>query len=120
MSEYRFPGLEAKVAIVTGGARGIGAATCSALAASGAAVVVTDVLDEEGRALAKAITDSGCRAIYRHLDVSDETEWQTVLNETVSDFGGLDILVNNAGIGTLADVETETREGFERTIAINE
>jgi NAD(P)-dependent dehydrogenase (short-subunit alcohol dehydrogenase family) len=120
MSEFRFPGLEGKVAIVTGGARGIGAATSSVLATSGATVVVTDVLDDEGETLAGAIRESGCRAVYKHLDVSDEAQWQAVVATTGQEFGRLDILVNNAGIGTLADVETETREGFERTIAINE
>ncbi len=120
MNEYRYPGLARKVAIVTGGARGIGAATCSALAASGATVVVTDVLDDEGDVLAAAIRASGCVAVYKHLDVSDETQWQNVVDETVSEFGNVDVLVNNAGVGTLPDVETETRAGFERTIAVNQ
>jgi len=120
MNELQFPGLHGKVALVTGGARGIGAAACSALATGGASVVVTDVLDEEGEALAQAIRASGCRAVYMHLDVSDEGEWQKVVEQTAAELGGLDILVNNAGIGTLADVETETLEGFDRTIAINE
>jgi len=120
MREYRFPGLEGKVAVVTGGARGIGAATASALATSGATVVVTDVLDDEGEALARAIRESGCHAVYKHLDVSDEAQWQRVVSEAAAELGRLDVLVNNAGIGTLADVESETREGFDRTIAINE
>jgi NAD(P)-dependent dehydrogenase (short-subunit alcohol dehydrogenase family) len=120
MSEFRLPGLERKVAIVTGGARGIGAATCSALATGGATVVVTDVLDEEGETLAAQIRASGCPAVYKHLDVSDETAWQKVVGETVDEFGHLDVLVNNAGIGTFPDVETETVEGFQRTIAVNE
>ena len=120
MKAYQFPGLTGRAALVTGGARGIGAATCSTLAASGARVVITDILDEEGEALAKAIRDSGCVATYMHLDVTDEAAWQTVIERTVSQFGALHILVNNAGIGSMADVESETREGYERTIAVNQ
>jgi NAD(P)-dependent dehydrogenase (short-subunit alcohol dehydrogenase family) len=120
MTEFRTPGLEGKVAIVTGGARGIGAATASALATGGAAVVITDVLDDEGRTLAEQIRKSGCVATYRHLDVSDEAQWQSVVGATVAEFGHLDVLINNAGIGTLPDVETETREGYDRTIAVNQ
>jgi NAD(P)-dependent dehydrogenase (short-subunit alcohol dehydrogenase family) len=120
MASYQFPGLINKAVLVTGGARGIGAATCSTLAASGALVVITDVLDEEGQQLARQITDSGCRAVYKHLDVSDELAWESVVAETVSEFGALHALVNNAGIASLADVEDETREGYDRTIAVNQ
>jgi NAD(P)-dependent dehydrogenase (short-subunit alcohol dehydrogenase family) len=119
MAEH-FPGLEGKVAIVTGGARGIGGAASSALAGSGATVVITDILDEEVEALAEAIRQSGCRASYQHLDVTDEGAWQAVVDHTVATYGALHVLVNNAGIGTLADCEQETREGYDRTIAVNQ
>lgn len=109
-----------KVAIVTGGARGIGAATASALARGGAAVVITDVLDTEGEQLAGAIRESGCRAVYAHLDVTDEKAWEAVIERAVAEFGGVHVLVNNAGIGSLADIEQETREGYERTIAVDQ
>lgn len=109
-----------KVAIVTGGARGIGAATAEDLAAAGAAVVLTDILDDEGERLASHLRDGGCQARYEHLDVSDEANWQHVVEKTVEELGGLQILVNNAGIGTMPDVETETREGWDRLIAINQ
>ena len=109
-----------KVAIVTGGARGIGAATAEALAAAGAAVVVTDVLDEEGERLASHLRDGGCEARYEHLDVSDEANWQRVIDKTVAELHGLQVLVNNAGIGTMSDVEAETRESWDRLIAINQ
>ena len=112
--------LYGKVAIVTGGARGIGSATAEALAAAGARVVVTDVLDEEGERVAAHLRDVGCRAQYEHLDVSDEANWEHVVEKTVAELGGLHILVNNAGIGTMPDVETETREGWDRLIAINQ
>ncbi len=109
-----------KVAIVTGGAQGIGAATAEAIAAAGAAVVVTDVLDEEGERLASHLRDGGYTARYEHLDVSDEADWERVVQKTVAELGGLHVLVNNAGIGTMSDVETETREGWDRLIAINQ
>ena len=112
--------LYGKVAIVTGGARGIGSATAEALAAAGASVVITDVLDEEGERVAAHLRDGGCRAQYEHLDVSDEANWERVVEKTVAELSGLHILVNNAGIGTMADVETETREGWDRLIAINQ
>ena len=109
-----------KVAIVTGGARGIGAATAEALAAGGAAVVITDILDEEGERLASHLRNGGCTARYEHLDVSDEANWERVVAKTASELGGLNVLVNNAGIGTTSDVETETRDGWDRLIAINQ
>ena len=112
--------LSGKVAIVTGGARGIGAATAEAMAAAGAAVVVADVLDEEGERMASHLRDGGYTARYEHLDVSDEANWGQVVEKTVAELGGLHVLVNNAGIGTMSDVETETREGWDRLIAINQ
>lgn len=112
--------LQGKVAVITGAARGIGAATAEALAEAGAAVVLTDVLDEEGEALAASLRTAGLDARYEHLDVSDEANWVRVVDATVADLGRLDVLVNNAGIGTLPDVESETREGWDRLIAINE
>jgi NAD(P)-dependent dehydrogenase (short-subunit alcohol dehydrogenase family) len=114
------PDLLGKVAIVTGGARGIGAASAEALAAAGARVVVTDVLDAEGEAFAAHLRDGGCDARYEHLDVSDEAEWKQVVETTVGELGRLDVLVNNAGIGTFPDVESETREGYDRLISINQ
>ena len=108
------------VALITGGARGIGAATAEALASAGATVVVTDVLDEEGERLAARILAGGSEARFQHLDVSDEANWERVIERTVAEFGGLHVLVNNAGIGTMPDVETETREAWDRLIAINQ
>jgi len=109
-----------RVALVTGGAHGIGAATCRELAALGAEVVVTDVLDEEGTALADALRQSGHKASYRQLDVADEDAWSDTVAEVIARSGRLDILVNNAGIGTFEDVEAETLEGYRRVIGINQ
>ncbi|HLY55889.1 MAG TPA: glucose 1-dehydrogenase [Stellaceae bacterium] len=102
--------LSGKVALVTGGARGIGAAVAALLAEHGAGVVATDVLEEAGRATVEAIRTAGGRALFRHHDVRDEAGWQEAIAAAVTEFGGLDILVNNAGIessGFLADFSVE-------------
>ncbi len=112
--------LNGRVAIVTGAARGIGNATTRALAAEGAAVLATDIIDDEGTSLASELTERGDRVEYRHLDVSDESAWQEVVAEAVERFGRLDVLVNNAGIGSEADAEHETLETWERVLRINQ
>lgn len=112
--------LEGRVAIVTGGARGIGQACARSLAEAGARVVVTDVIDDEGQALADELTGEGMTADYRHLDVTDETAWAGVIADTIGRHERLDILVNNAGIGSEADAEHETLETWNRVVAINQ
>jgi len=111
--------LEGKVAIVTGGARGIGAATVEALCAEGAFVFVADVLDE-GETFAKQLASQGKRARFVKLDVTDESRWTEVVDDIVREFGHLDILVNNAGIGSMEDVEQESRAGWDKVIAVNQ
>ncbi len=112
--------LDSRVAIVTGAARGIGNAAARALAAEGAAVVATDVIDDEGAALATELREAGHQVEFRHLDVSDEAAWADVVGETVERLGRLDILVNNAGIGSQADAENETMATWERVLSINQ
>ncbi len=109
-----------KVALVTGGARGIGAATVQRLADEGATVISTDILDDEGQALASSIAAAGGSAAYRHLDVTDEAAWSALVSSVLEEQGRLDILVNNAGIGTIANVVDETVEGWDRVIDINQ
>ncbi|MFB3738855.1 MAG: SDR family NAD(P)-dependent oxidoreductase [Candidatus Velamenicoccus archaeovorus] len=111
--------LSGKVAIVTGAARGIGRACARRLGEDGATVIATDVLDDEGRALVGELP-AGTQGVYVHHDVADEAAWVEVVGTARERFGGLHVLVNNAGIGTFADVEEETREGWERLIAINQ
>jgi 3(or 17)beta-hydroxysteroid dehydrogenase len=100
--------VEGKVAIVTGAASGMGKADAQLLAAQGAKVVVTDLNETDGQAVADAI---GERAIFLRLDVTDEDNWKAVVAETVEKFGSLDILVNNAGmiaLGTIVDTDLES------------
>ena len=111
--------LAGKVALVTGGARGIGLAACRKLAAEGAAVAMTDVLDDEGKAAAEALAREGGRVFYRHHDVSREDHWTAAVDAAVAAYGGLHVLVNNAAIARNDDVETETLEGFTQVAAVN-
>jgi 3(or 17)beta-hydroxysteroid dehydrogenase len=111
--------VEGKVAIVTGGALGIGKACAQVLAREGAQVVITDIKEAEGRALAGEITAAGGQARFVRHDVAQEAEWQQVIAATLEAFGRLDILVNNAGIGTSVNIEEETLAGWRRLMSIN-
>ena len=109
-----------KVAVVTGGALGIGAATCEMLAREGAAVAVTDLLDEDGAAVVERIETAGGKARYWHLDVVEEAEVQRVFGEIADEFGKLDVVVNNAGIaGANKPTDEVSLEEWERVIAVN-
>jgi len=90
--------LQDKVAIVTGGAAGMGAATARLFAREGARVLVADILDEEGKAVAASISSNAGQARYQHLDVTSEKDWQAAVDAALSSYGRLDILVNNAGV----------------------
>lgn len=111
--------VEGKVAIVTGGALGIGKACCLMLAREGAAVVVTDVKEPEGKAVAAAIQAAGGRAVFVRHDVAQEREWEQAVAETLVAYGRLDILVNNAGVVIPGNVEFETLDGWRRLMSIN-
>ncbi|MBD5805068.1 3-beta-hydroxysteroid dehydrogenase [Azoarcus sp. Aa7] len=103
-----------KVAIITGGASGLGRADAVVLAREGAKVVVTDVSEEAGRALARELDCD----FLRH-DVRSEADWQAVAAHTLDRYGHLDILVNNAGIVVPADIETATLEQYRLLNAIH-
>lgn len=96
--------VKGKIAIVTGAAMGIGQATAELLAAEGATVIVADIEDSKGRAVADGIVAAGGRAEYRHLDVTDEAGWQAITDHALAAYGSLDILVNNAGIAILKPI----------------
>jgi 3alpha(or 20beta)-hydroxysteroid dehydrogenase len=108
--------LEGQTAIVTGAARGIGAAVAVSLANAGARVIATDVLEDE---LEKTVADIGERASATRLDVSDENGWQQVVDDTLAETGRIDILVNNAGILAFATLEGTDPDLFRRLFEIN-
>lgn len=105
-----------KVALVTGGARGIGAASARALVAEGAKVVLADVLDDEGKALADEL---GGSARYVHLDVTSEDDWRAAVETTTTEFGRLDVLFNNAGIANGGQLQRFKMEKWQQIIDVN-
>ena len=108
-----------KIALVTGGANGIGAATSKLLASEGARVMVTDLDQKNGEAVAAEIKKAGGDARFVTHDVTSEKDWERVIQACLDAYGGLNIAVNNAGIGKGATVEDETLEGWRKTMAIN-
>ncbi|WAX57032.1 glucose 1-dehydrogenase [Jatrophihabitans cynanchi] len=109
--------LEGRVAIITGAARGQGAAAARRFVGEGARVVIADVTDDTGKTLADEL---GAAALYRHLDVSSEQEWDAVVGEAVEQFGGLDVLVNNAGVLHFAALTDTTLADYQRVIGVNQ
>jgi len=111
--------VEGKVALVTGGASGLGLADVQRLAEEGASVILTDVNDEAGTAAAEKIaSETGQRVAYRHLDVSSADEWQDTVTWIEKEFGRLDVLVNNAGVVIVATPEETTLEQFRFANAV--
>lgn len=108
--------LQGKVAIVTGGARGMGEATVRAFVEHGASVVIADVLDEAGEALAQELGEQAC---FVHTDVSQEEDWQRAV-ERAEAFGPLNVLVNNAAIVHMASITDTSLADFQRVVAVNQ
>ena len=113
----RFDG---RVALVTGGASGIGKATATRIAAEGGSVVIADVQDKAGAAVVAEIEQNGGTATYVHLDVTDESGWTEAVASTLTRFGRLDILVNNAGIGDTEPLEVTTVETWNKVVAVTQ
>lgn len=109
-----------RVAVVTGGASGIGQATAERLADDGMILVIGDIQDASGEAVAAAIRDRGGDAVYRHLDVADEASWTELVAATLREQGRIDVLVNNAGIGDVAPLEQTPIETYARVVAITQ
>ena len=109
--------LEGKVALITGGARGMGKSHARHFVAEGAQVVIGDVLDEKGEAVAAKLGEASCR--YLHHDVTSEDDWAAIVAATVSAFGRLDVLVNNAGVLQHARIADMALADFRRIIDVN-
>ncbi len=109
--------LAGKVAIVTGGAQGQGAAICRAFIAEGASVVIADIAQQEGQALADEL---GASAHFVSHDVSDEASWIALVEDTVERFGPISVLANNAGILRFGEIATMSAEEFEQVFRINQ
>ena len=111
--------LEGKVAIITGGANGMGAEECRIFAREGAKVVIADILEDEGRQVEAEIAESGGDAVFARLDVTSEDDWQAAVDTAVSRYGKLDILVNNAGIGRGVGSDRLSVEDWDALMNIN-
>ena len=109
--------LNGKVALITGAARGQGAAEARLFASRGAKVMLCDLLDAEGQAVAAEI---GANAAYMHLDVTSESEWKQVVEATVARFGKLDVLINNAGIVKVTPLEQCPTDEYLQVIQVNQ
>ena len=111
--------LENKVAFISGGARGMGAAEARLFAQEGARVVIGDVLEDEGRKTEAEINETGGQCLFVRLDVTTEQDWQQAVAATVARFGKLDVMVNNAGINQTERVEETTAETWDLVMDIN-
>ena len=111
--------LEGKVAIITGGANGMGAEECRIFAREGAKVVIADVMEEEGRQVEAEIAESGGDAVFMKLDVTSESDWDAAVEATVARYGKVDVLVNNAGISGTHHPDTMSTEAWDTFMDIN-
>ena len=111
--------LDGKVALISGAARGIGAATARLMVEAGASVVIGDVLAEKARETVKDIDPGGSKAAFISLDVTSEKDWQAAVATAKQRFGKLDILVNNAGVYLGRDFEEATMDEWHKLVAVN-
>lgn len=112
--------LSGKSALISGGASGLGEAQAILFAREGATVLIGDVQADKGNAVVRSITDEGGKAAFVHLDVTSMDSWSAAVSEAVSRFGTLTTLVNNAGIFHPGGIVDETKEGWDRMIAVNQ
>ena len=112
--------LDGKVALISGGASGIGAAHARVFAAEGARVVVGDIQKDKGQEVTAGVKSDGGEAVFVRLDVTSEDDWQKAVREAVTRFGKLTTLINNAGVYWPGGVEEETRDKWQKMIEINQ
>lgn len=111
--------LKGKIALITGGGRGLGFAICNVLAEAGAVIAVADIRDELADGAAEAIKSRGGECCGITADISDEKQARSVVNRVIAQYGGLDILVNNAGIDLTVPVEEMTVNDWDRIVRVN-
>jgi len=111
--------LEGKVALISGGALGMGAAEARLFAREGARVVIGDVLEAEGRAVEADVRARGGEAVFTRLYVTSEADWQRAVDLALKHFGTLDVLINNAGIGGASRLEDTPVEAWDRVMDVN-
>ncbi len=112
--------LDGQVALISGGARGQGEAQARLFAREGAAVALGDVLEEDGQRVAESINDTGGQAMFQKLDVTEASSWQSMVDETLAQFGRLDIVINNAGIARVKLIEDSSLEDYIEVIQVNQ
>lgn len=111
--------LQGKVALITGGARGQGAAEAKLFVKEGAKVVITDILDDEGKKIEAEITEIGGECVYMHQDVTNSKDWESVVAKTIGHFGRIDILLNNAGIAAWGTNDDTSEEIWDNVMDVN-
>src|SRR5438552_1549064 len=111
--------LEGKVAIVTGGAHGMGEADVRLFAREGAKIVIADILVDQGESLASSLRDAGHDVSFRAVDVTSDADWEALMTSTLSKHKQLDVLVNNAGISAGAVQEIDEIEGWHKLRSVN-
>ena len=111
--------LSGKVALISGGARGMGAVEAEMFAREGASVVVGDVLEAEGQKTVESIEAAGGAAVFLRLDVTSEDDWRAAVSLAVTRYGKLDILVNNAGVDGASMIEETSEDAWDRVMDIN-
>ena len=111
--------LEGKVALISGGARGMGAEEARIFAREGAKVIIGDISEDEGKAVKAQIAEAGGQALFVRLDVTEESDWTNAVDQAVSRFGKLDILVNNAGISSRAFTDDTAIDAWDKIMEVN-
>ena len=111
--------LEGKVALVTGGANGMGAEECRLFAREGAKVAIGDILADQGRQVEAEIVEAGGEAMFVNLNVADEASWESAVGAIAARFGKLDVLVNNAGISGSGETDFRSTDAWDRLMNIN-